>query len=169
MQKKRKKEEEKEEEEEAEDVDPVVVFSLGPSDHIHLCVGLPSSQVPQGATPEQSHIAVVEWIHNTVTRIPGYDKKYSCYPDMAFQTAQINASNVHHHTFIRMPLVYQKVDAGMCAAIAAAFQYPQWQTEATRAGVSLGILVIAARDPPTSVYISCRPRTVGPFLAISGV
>ena len=165
--KKRKKEEEKEEE--AEDVDPVVVFSLGPSEHIHLCVGLPSSQVPQGATPEQSYIAVVEWIHNTVTRIPGYSDKYSCRPDMAFQTAQINASNVHHHTFTRMPLVYQKVDAGMCAAITAAFQYPQWQAEATRAGVSLGILVITASDPPTSVYISCRPRTVGPFLAISGV
>ena len=108
--KKRKKEEEKEEE--AEDVDPVVVFSLGPSDHIHLCVGLPSSQVPQGATPEQSHIAVVEWIHNTVTRIPGYNDTYSCHPDMAFTPAQIIASNVHHHTFPRMPLVYQKVDAG---------------------------------------------------------
>ena len=165
--KKRKKE--VEEEEEAEAVDPVVVFSLGPSEHIHLCVGLPSSQVPQGATPEQSYIAVVEWIHNTVTGIPGYNDTYSCFPDMAFTPAQIIASNVHHHTFPRMPLVYQKVDAMMCAAITAAFQFPQWKAEATQAGVSLGTFVIAARNPPTSVYISCRPRTVGPFLAISGV
>ena len=88
---------------------------------------------------------------------------------MAFTPAQINASNVHHQTFPRMPLVYQKVDAGMCAAITAAFQCPQWQAEATQAGVSLGMLVIAARYPPTSVYISCRPSTVGPFLAIPGV
>ena len=164
--KKRKKEEE---EEEAEGVDPVVVFNLGPSEHIHLCVGLPSSQVPQGATPEQSYIAVVEWIHNTVTGLPGYNDTYSCLPDMAFTPAQIIASNVHHHTFPRTPLVYQKVDAEMCAAITAAFQCRQWKAEATQAGVSLGMLIIAARYPPTSVYISCRPRTVGPFLAISGV
>ena len=41
-----------------EDDDPVVVFCLSPSEHIHECLQLPHSPIPAGATPQ-------DYIHNT--------------------------------------------------------------------------------------------------------
>ena len=45
-------------------------------EHIHECIGLPSSPVQVGNTPEESYINTMNWIHQTVTNLAGYQEKY---------------------------------------------------------------------------------------------
>ena len=147
----------------------MIVFLLGPSEHIHHCIQLPSSPVQVGRDPEESFINTTTWIHETITNLPGFQDSYSCLPAMTFTPGQQGATALRHFTYPRMPLVFQKMDAPMCAAVTAEFANPQWRAEAVAAGVSLGTIVIAGRTPPTSAYISFRTRSYGPFLGVAGI
>ena len=108
-------------------------------------------------------------VHETITNLPGFQDSYSCLPAMTFTPGQQGATALRHFTYPRMPLVFQKMDAPMCAAVTAEFANPKWRAEAVAAGVSLGTIVIARRTPPTSAYISFRTRSYGPFLGVAGI
>ena len=38
----------------------------------------------------------MNWIHQTVTNLAGYQEKYSCYPEIVLSQAQLAASRVGH-------------------------------------------------------------------------
>lgn len=147
---------------EGESNNPVLCFILGPSEHIHHCLSLPSAAVAapdvvQGATPEESYINVMTWIHDAVTKVQGFDDKNSCHSTVAVQYTPDESASLTHKWFPRLPLVYQKLSCDLCAAIICKFAYHQWGKDCLKEGVSMGTIVLT------------RPIQCGPFLGVPGV
>ena len=108
-----RKEEEETNEGDDEGVDPVIVFLLGPSEHIHHCIQLPSTSVQVGRDPEESFINTTTWIHETITNLTGFQDSYSCLPAMTFTPGQQGATA---HKYIRL-----------CNFLMHSFQVPLYQ------------------------------------------
>ena len=154
-----------------DDADPVVCFLLNCSEHVHECVGFPSSEAVQGNTPQESYINCVTWINDTVNSLEDFTSAYYCHSrgKPPIGTPINNIQGILHSLRNHFPLIFQKVSSDFVGAITAAFQKSQWQTECEQAQISLGTIVIACKASPSSNYLVCEPRPVGPFLCYHGV
>ena len=161
----------KEEEWNADEPDPVITFILNPSEHIHQCLGLPFSPIPQGNTPQDSYIALATYIHQTVTGLQLYNQaRNGVLPGGWVVPPNVNASpGINRAMFAVHPLVYQRVQPGLEAMVINAFANPQFEQQCHQQTISCGAIIIAGRPTLSSGYITTNLIAVGGFSAYLGI
>ena len=147
----------------------MISFCLNPSEQIHLCLGLPSSLIPQGNNCQGSYINLATYIHQTVTGLPLYNQAQNGVVPGGLVVPINVPQGINRAIFPTHPLAYQRVQPGLQTMIINAFTNPQWQQQCHQQGLSCGAIIVAGRPSLSSGYITTDLTAIGGFLAYLGV